>query len=215
MLCPASELNQAANAAIEGQPAAFRELIAQGRLEQSERAILGQPFLLLPTYLYRCAIFGATIDEAIWQLLASEKCLDLALNPMNGFTLAHGLAGRNVSTADFFKALADQGVDLDQRCHGGFAPLNHAAVRDSGMSIAALLEAGANPNTSTRPDQLTTAHLLAATDEEWGYQCILELHRYGADLTLMDAQGMTPLFIAQTTGNAEILRGLADCGVTE
>ena len=55
---------------------------------------------------------------------------------------------------------------------------------------------------------------VAAKASEWGYQAIHALHHHKTDLTLLDAEGMSPFYVAKAYGRIEVLSALKKCGVT-
>ena len=101
-------------------------------------------------------------------------------------------AARNGDIATM-QALIKGGADLNQRGGvNGWPPLMHAIHKNRSAAVAALLEAGADPN--ERASGGSTALIMAAG---YGYaEMVRLLLAYGADPRMVDANGDSALTVA-------------------
>ena len=133
----------------------------------------------------------------------------------------------NEPEADFFgklafsgkdidiQAMIASGVDLNKTGSNGWTPLMMAIEGDQPKTLEVLLENGANPNKQTELDGFTPLHLAVDYAIDGMIQnnkskpfpepieCIRILLKYGADITIKDNSGKTPLDLYP--GTREIL----------
>jgi len=83
----------------------------------------------------------------------------------------------------------------------GTQPIHGAALGDSAEVIRELLKQGANVNARTRDEVQTPLHMAAAMGKMKAVEALVAL---GADLTMKDSKGRTPLDAAERAGLTDV-----------
>jgi ankyrin repeat protein len=142
---------------------------------------------------------GGADDETIMRIVKQVPNLSLNVRSANGNTALHYMCNRNTSPgiASLVNVFLAQGADPNVSNRAGETPLHRAVLNSSADArprlIATLLAAGANPNhMSSR--QNTPLHFAVAMRRS---DCLQPLIDGGADMSLVDADGRTPLEIAK------------------
>ena len=115
------------------------------------------------------------------------------------------------SAADV-RACLRAGGDPDARDNNGFTPLHTAAVKGHAAVIAALLEAGADPNVQSYDYGHTPLHRAA---QHGNVAMVMALLEAGADPNVWNNHGFTPLRIAVLHDHHGAARTLRAAGAVE
>lgn len=98
---------------------------------------------------------------------------------------------------DSVRVLLAHGAQPDALSHGGTQPVHDAALGDSAEVIRELVRQGADVNARTRDELQTPLHIAAAMGKMQSVEALVAL---GADLTIKDSEGRTPLDVAEQAG---------------
>ena len=107
------------------------------------------------------------------------------------------------------RQLLKSGADANAAQGDGMTALHWAALNGDGPLAEMLLVAGANPRATTRIGGFTPLHLATQNGRA---AVIAPLVKGGAAVNARTATGTTPLMLAAASGNADVVRLLADCG---
>ncbi|MCW5978118.1 MAG: ankyrin repeat domain-containing protein [Bryobacteraceae bacterium] len=103
---------------------------------------------------------------------------------------------------DSVRALLERGARPDAVSQAGAQPIHDAALGDSAEVIRELVMHGADVNARTRDEVQTPLHIAAAMGKMKAIEALVAL---GADLTIKDSQGRTPLDAAERTGLTDVV----------
>jgi ankyrin repeat protein len=103
------------------------------------------------------------------------------------------------------RLLLAHGAQINAVTKAGTQAIHDAALGDSADVIRELAFAGANINARTRDDAQTPLHVAAAMGKMKAVEALVGL---GADLTAKDAQGRTPLDLAERAGMTDVVKFL-------
>jgi ankyrin repeat protein len=150
----------------------------------------------------------ANNGEVAWELLASGCNADQ--RDAVGQTPMHRAAF--VGAIEALRALLDYGANVKVRDEGRQLPIHKAAMMGRQAALQLLLQRDPNSVNAEANDGWTCLHLAA----HHGHSAAVEiLLRYGADVTLRDAERMQPLHraaSAATSGNVETCQVLLRAG---
>ena len=99
------------------------------------------------------------------------------------------------------RALLAHGARVNVISQAGTQPIHDAALGDSAEVIRELAAYGANINARTRDEGQTPLHVAAAMGKMKAVEALVAL---GADLTIRDSQGRTPVEVAIRAGLTDI-----------
>jgi ankyrin repeat protein len=99
------------------------------------------------------------------------------------------------------RLLLDAGARVDAVSQAGAQPIHSAALGDNGEVVRELVMRGADVNARTRDEAQTPLHFAAAMGKVKAVEALVEL---GADLTVKDSKGRTPLDAAERAGRTDI-----------
>ena len=103
-------------------------------------------------------------------------------------------AATSNNNPDIIKALVQAGANINARDKSGYTPLHEAAPRDNNLDIInALIQAGADINAREQLYGNTPLHRMVLANQQ---QAVLLLLENGADATISNANGKTPLALA-------------------
>jgi len=147
--------------------------------------------------LHKAAQIGH--NEVVKYLLSEKLNAMVDIRDLENHTPLLLAAGTNQETpghVEIVKLLIDKGADVNATDDGQYSSL-HLAVLNSNFEIArALLEAKCNVN-HINVDKFTPLHTACNQGEVKFIQLLLD---YGADPTLKDARGKTPIDLARRAG---------------
>ena len=121
--------------------------------------------------------------------LADVQGINVRARDQNGNTPLHFAAGQN-ENPDIINALIQAGADIHARTKNGYVPLHGAAENNKNPDIiTALIQAGADINAKSK-DGFTPLHWAAVLNQQ---EAVLLLLENGADATISNGEGLTPL----------------------
>lgn len=100
------------------------------------------------------------------------------------------------------RALLARGALFSTVSPAGTQPIHDAALGDNAEVIQQLVKQGADVNARTREEAQTPLHIAAALGKMKSVEALIAL---GADRTIKDAQGRTPLDAAERAGLTEVV----------
>jgi ankyrin repeat protein len=103
---------------------------------------------------------------------------------------------------DGVRVLLAHGARLNTISGAGTQPIHDAALGDSAEVIQELAKHGADVNARTRDEAQTPLHIAAAMGKMKAVEALFGL---GADLTIKDSRGRTPLDAAEQAGVTDIV----------
>jgi len=109
-------------------------------------------------------------------------------------------AARNMDNV-YLSAMIESGIDCNSYDINGKTPLICAVEEFSENSVKTLLSSGALVDLSSKKDKKTPLHFAVIRNNK---AIVLQLLEYNADVSLKDAQGMTPADYANRLGFKEI-----------
>lgn len=158
------------------------------------------------------AVCEANNGEVAWELLASGANADQ--RDSVGQTPLHRAAF--VGAIEALRALLDYGANVKVRDEGRQMPIHKAAMMGRPAALDLLLQRDPNAVNAEANDGWTCLHLAAHHGHSGAVEMLL---RYGADVSLSDAERMQPLHRAATSGSVEtcqvLLRSGADIAATD
>lgn len=107
---------------------------------------------------------------------------------------------------DGVRILLAHGAKPDATSQAGTQPIHDAALGDSAEVIRELVAHGADVNARTRDENQTPLHIAAAMGRMKAMEALVAL---GADRTMKDSRGQTPLETAQRVGLTDVVAFLA------
>jgi len=102
---------------------------------------------------------------------------------------------------DGVRLLLEAGARIDSLSQAGTQPIHDAALGNSAEVIRELAMRGADVNARTRDEAQTPLHLAAAMGKLKAVEALVAL---GADLTVKDSKGRTPLDAAEQVGLTDV-----------
>jgi ankyrin repeat protein len=103
---------------------------------------------------------------------------------------------------DSVRVLLARGARLNAISQTGTQPIHDAALGDNAEVIRELALQGADLNARTRDELQTPLHIAAAMEKMKAVEALVAL---GADLTIKDSQGRTPLDAAERAGLTDVV----------
>lgn len=100
------------------------------------------------------------------------------------------------------RALLAKGARTNVISPAGMQPIHEAALGDNAEVLRELVAAGADKNARSRDESITPLHIAASMGKVKAVEALISL---GADRTLKDARGRTPLETADRAGNSDIV----------
>jgi ankyrin repeat protein len=113
---------------------------------------------------------------------------------------------------DGVRLLLAHGARPNAISQDGTQPIHDAALGDSAEVIRELLKQGANVNARTRDEVQTPLHMAAAMGKMKAVEALVAL---GADLTMKDSKGRTPLDAAERAGLTDVVAFLRRAAVVK
>ncbi|WP_031501066.1 ankyrin repeat domain-containing protein [Bryobacter aggregatus] len=108
------------------------------------------------------------------------------------------------------RALVERGARPNAISRSGTQPIHDAALGDNAEVIRMLVAKGADVNARTRDENQTPLHVAAAMGKMKAVEALVAL---GADLTLKDAKGQTPLDAAERVELSDVVAFLRRAGM--
>jgi ankyrin repeat protein len=105
------------------------------------------------------------------------------------------------------KLLIERGADLAKKTEKGNTALHYACLKGTGGLVQTLVDLKADVNVSNQKG--TTALILATQNRLFGEKIVPVMIQAGADMTLKDEDGRTPLMHAFGCGGGKMVRELA------
>lgn len=145
--------------------------------------------VMMQADVLRCCRTGAAsndsnVQQLYWKNIESLEGVDSA--DSEGFAVIHAAVGN----VDILRDVLHRGADVDLQSKQGFTALSLAGQRGNIESMAALLEAGANPNLVET--QYGNGPLWFVTMRKWALEAAPLLCSYGADPDLPNRAGESP-----------------------
>ncbi len=166
-----------------------------------------------------------SLEQAMWTALAFEDEVKLAsllkqgANPNKPDELSQMTPLMAAETAPIAKILLEAGADPNLRDRTGRTPMHHAVKMREGASIVHLLfSAGGDVNARAQDGGQSTPlfcaidNYLESKDRKEAALIIRVLAHLGAKLDTADAAGNTPLALAATNNQPELIRLLLELG---
>ena len=153
------------------------------------------------TALYLASYFND--NQTISLLLNANADINIYTNQVTPFVLICYFG--NEETVQLF---LEAGADADPIL-GIYKPLHAAAYNNNTNIVAALLNAGANPNATIMNYNLTPLHFACDLNNEDIVQLLLEAK---ANTNVRSSSGCTPLCVAVSRGNINIVEALLAAG---
>ncbi len=133
---------------------------------------------------------------------------DVNLQDSSGRTAAHLAAEKGYTT--LLKIIAQHGANMDIADVQGTRPIHISAVKDTGVGLESIINAGADVNAPDPPDRGRTALHKAVYTANVGV--VRKLVQAGADPKLADEDGRTAMHMAAMNYNEKIVQLLYNAG---
>ncbi len=205
---PQNQFNQLADAVIEKDTVKIDKLLQSGVEINTQHKTTGTTLLMIASSYYY-------YDDIVEFLI--RKGADLNLKDSEGKTALLWAASNSLPNA---KILIDHGAKVNIAANDGMTPFIQATLGVSSGKVPIdmcdlLLKKGADVNAELKDRNASgwTALHYAAVNED--AELVEYLIKHGAKVNNFSAEGSSPLFLAKSNGNEEIIKLLRNGGAKD